>query len=31
MVGDAKINLLMKIQISEVSTWGLFKKINFLF
>lgn len=30
MVGDAKVNLLMKIQTSEVSTWGLFKKIHFL-
>lgn len=31
MVRDAKVNLLMKIQTSEVSAWVLFKKINFLF
>lgn len=32
MVGDAKVNLLTKIQTFKVSTWGLFKKkIDFLF
>lgn len=32
MVGDAKVNLLVKIQTSKVFTWSLFKKkIDFQF